>query len=87
MKTRWKRVLTGLLVIAMLIGLLPSNLQVASAATVSLTPIATATATIGSKTKSGIWYQMEIGGDAAFCMDLHKSCSSGDKYNATAPLA
>lgn len=85
-KGKVKRILSFVLAVVMLCGMLPSNATVASAATtasVSLSSLGRkGTVTIGSKTKSGTWWQMHLNGKKAFCIDLGYTCHSGNTYAA-----
>ena len=38
------------------------------------------TVPIGSKEESGNWYKLFIEGEPVFCLDLGKTCHSGDTY-------
>ena len=78
-----KRILSFLLAVAMLCGIIPANATVASAAstTVSLSSLGRkGNVSIGSKTKSGTWWKMNLGGNEAFCIDLGYTCHSGNSY-------
>lgn len=86
MKKKFRRILSGLLALTMLLGVIPAggNGTVAKAATtasVSLTSLGRkGSISIGSKTKSGTWWKMKVGGKTAFCMDLGYTCHSGNTY-------
>lgn len=78
-----KRILSFLLAVAMLCGIIPANATVASAAStsVSLSSLGRkGNVSIGSKTKSGTWWKMNLGGNEAFCIDLGYTCHSGNSY-------
>ncbi len=80
-----KRILSFTLVLVMICGMIPANATVASAATssVSLTSLGRkGTVSIGSKTKSGTWWQMHLNGKKAFCINLGYTCHSGNTYAA-----
>ena len=85
-RKNYKRVMSYLLAFVMLIGLVPSNATVASAATtarVSLTSLGRkGTVSFGSKTKSGTWWQMHLNGKKAFCINLGHTCHTGNTYAA-----
>ena len=85
-KNKLKRVLTFVLAFAMLCGMVPANAIVADAAsatTVSLVSLGQkGSVSIGSKTKSGTWWQMKLGGKKAFCINLGYTCHSGNTYAA-----
>ena len=85
-RRNYKRVMSYLLAFVMLIGLVPSNATVASAATtarVSLTSLGRkGTVSFGSKTKSGTWWQMHLNGKKAFCINLGHTCHTGNTYAA-----
>ena len=77
-RKNYKRVMSYLLAFVMFIGLVPSNVMVASAATtakVSLTSLGrSGTVSFGSKTKSGTWWQMHLNGKKAFFINLGNTC-------------
>ncbi len=80
-----KRIMTFVLAVALLCGMIPVNATVASAATsaVSLSSLGRkGTVSIGSKTKSGTWWQMKLNGKKAFCINLGHTCHSGNTYSA-----
>lgn len=85
-KIKFRRILSFVLAVVMLCGIIPSKATVASAATtasVSLSSLGRKeTVTIGSKTKSGTWWQMHLNGKKAFCIDLGYTCHSGNTYAA-----
>lgn len=85
-KRKFKRILSFVLAVVMLCGMLPSNATVASAATtasVSLSSLGRkGDVSIGSKTKSGTWWQMHLNGKKAFCINLGYTCHSGNTYAA-----
>ena len=85
-KGKSKRILLFVLAIVMLCGMIPSNATVANAATIATVSISSlgrkGTVTIGSKTKSGTWWQMHLNGKKAFCINLGYTCHSGNTYAA-----
>jgi LPXTG-motif cell wall-anchored protein len=85
-RKNFKRILSGTLALVMLLGLVPSNVTVASAVTtakVSLTSLGRkGTVSIGKKTKSGTWWQMHLNGKKAFCINLGYTCHTGNTYAA-----
>ena len=85
-RKNYKRVMSYVLAFVMLIGLVPTNAAVASAATtarVSLTALGRkGTVSFGSKTKSGTWWQMHLNGKKAFCINLGHTCHTGNTYAA-----
>lgn len=84
-KNKLKRVLTFVLAFAILCGMIPVNATVASAASasVSLSSLGRkGTVSIGSKSKSGTWWQMKLNGKKAFCINLGYTCHSGNTYTA-----
>lgn len=65
-----------------LIGLPVLNVNAATAS-VSLTSLGNkGTVTLGSKTKSGTWWQMNLNGKKAFCLDLGYTCHNGNTYES-----
>lgn len=86
-KRKFRRMLSFVLAVVMLCGMVPLNVTVASAATtasVSLSSLGRkGDVSIGSKTKSGTWWQMNLNGKKAFCIDLGYTCHSGNTYAAT----
>ena len=84
-KNKLKRVITFVLAFALLCGMIPANATVANAASVSVNLSSLGrkgTVSIGSKTKSGTWWQMKLGGKKAFCINLGYTCHSGNTYAA-----
>lgn len=80
-----RKIMTFALAFALLCGMIPVNATVASAATsaVSLSSLGRkGTVSIGSKTKSGTWWQMKLNGKKAFCINLGHTCHSGNTYSA-----
>ena len=80
-----KTILSFLLAAAMLCGIIPENATVANAAStsVSLSSLGRrGNVSIGSKSKSGTWWKMNLGGREAFCIDLGYTCHSGNSYAA-----
>lgn len=88
MKTRrkLKRMLSFVLAVIMLCGIFPSNAAVASAATTASVSLGSlgrkGDVSIGSKIKSGTWWQMNLNGKKAFCIDLGYTCHTGNTYAA-----
>lgn len=85
-KRKMKRIMAFALALALLCGIIPANSMVASAATtasVKLTSLGRkGTVTFGSKTKSGTWWQMNLNGKKAFCLNLGYTCHTGNTYAA-----
>lgn len=85
-KRKCKRILSFVLAVVMLCGMIPSNATVVSAATTAMVSLSSlgrkGTVTIGSKTKSGTWWQMHLNGKKAFCINLGYTCHSGNTYAA-----
>lgn len=84
-KRNAKRVLSYVLAFVMLCGVIPQNATVARAAssTVSLSSLGRkGTVTFGEKSKSGTWWQMNLNGKKAFCLNLGYTCHSGNTYAA-----
>lgn len=85
-KKRIKRALSLVLAVAILCGILPMNVSVASAATTAAVRVNSmgrkGTVSIGSKKKTGTWWQMNLNGKKAFCMNLGNTCHSGNTYAA-----
>ncbi len=82
---KFRRIMTFVLTFALLCGMIPVNATVASAATssVSLSSLGRkGTVSIGSKTKSGTWWQMKLNGKKAFCINLGYTCHAGNTYSA-----
>ncbi len=80
-----RKIMTFVLVFTLLCGMIPVNSVVANAATstVSLSSLGRkGTVSIGSKTKSGTWWQMKLNGKKAFCINLGHTCHSGNTYSA-----
>ena len=85
-KKNLKRILSFVLAVVMLCGIMPNNVSVASAAataTASLSSLGQkGNVSVGSKTKSGTWWQMHLNGKTAFCIDLGYTCHTGNTYAA-----
>ena len=85
-KRKCKRILSFVLAVVMLCGMIPSNATVVNAATTATVSLSSlgrkGTVTIGSKTKSGTWWQMHLNGKKAFCINLGYTCHSGNTYAA-----
>lgn len=80
-----RKIMTFVLVFTLVCGLIPVNSIVVSAATstVSLSSLGRkGTVSIGSKSKSGTWWQMKLNGKKAFCINLGYTCHSGNTYSA-----
>lgn len=79
--------LSFVLAVVMFCGMVPSNAAVANAATTASVSLSSmgrkGDVSIGSKTKSGTWWQMNLNGKKAFCIDLGYTCHSGNTYTAT----
>ena len=77
-KKRCKQMLTGLLALSMLCGLLPQNTVSVSAATTAKTNVSSygrlGNVDVGSKTKTGTWWKINVGSKTAFCLSLGKTC-------------
>ena len=85
-KMRITRALSFLLAVAMLCGILPTSVSVASAATTATVRVNSmgrkGTVSIGSKKKTGTWWKMTLNGKKAFCLNLGNTCHSGNTYAA-----
>lgn len=80
-----RKIVTFVMVFALLCGVTAANSSVSSAASasVSLSSLGRkGTVSIGSKTKSGTWWQMKLNGKKAFCINLGYTCHSGNTYSA-----
>ena len=86
-KKRCKQMLTGLLALSMLCGLLPQNTVSVSAATTAKTNVSSygrlGNVDVGSKTKTGTWWKINVGSKTAFCLSLGKTCHTGNTYQVT----
>lgn len=85
MKKRLTRGLSFILAVIMLSLIIPTNMTVANAATstASLTSLGRkGSISIGSKKKTGTWWQMKLNGKNAFCVNLGYTCHSGNTYEA-----
>ncbi|MBR1865739.1 MAG: hypothetical protein IJ801_04460 [Lachnospiraceae bacterium] len=83
-KKKVYRLLSFVLAMAMLMGLFPAGVitvNAADTASVTLTSLGQqGTVKFGSKTKSGTWWQMNLNGKKAFCLDLGYTCHNGNTY-------
>ena len=78
-----KRIIAMVLVLIMSISVLPFNNENVKAATgyASLINIGRlGTVNIGNKSESGTWLKTMVNGKPVFCMDLGKTCHTGDVY-------
>lgn len=78
-----KHIAVYFMVITLLLGLIPfsGGRVYAATTTVSLTSLGKqGTVKFGDKTKSGTWWQMNLNGKKAFCVDLGYTCHDGNKY-------
>ena len=70
LKKRCKQMLTGLLALSMLCGLLPQNSVSVSAATTAKTKVSSygrlGNVDVGSKTKTGTWWKINVGSKGLF---------------------
>ena len=86
-KKRCKQMLTGLLALSMLCGLLLQNTVNVSAATTAKTTVSSygrlGNVDVGSKTKTGTWWKINVGSKTAFCLSLGKTCHTGNTYQVT----
>lgn len=85
-KKRITRALSFVLAVAMLCGILPTSVSVASAATTATVRVNSmgrkGSVSFGAKSKSGTWWKMTLNGKNAFCMNLGNTCHSGNAYAA-----
>ena len=86
LKRKIRRMMAFALALVMLCGGIPTNTMVADAAATAAVKLSSlgrkGTVTIGSKTKSGTWWQMNLNGKKAFCIDLGYTCHTGNTYVA-----
>lgn len=83
MKKIWKRALSYVLVAALVFSVCPTTVKKAKAATSSVALAnlgALGSLSVGTKTKTGKWWMMRVGGKKAFCMNLGYTCHTGDVY-------
>lgn len=84
MKKSIKRIMTFIMSMVMVISMLPFTSFTVNAdtkATVTLISLGNqGSVTIGDKTKSGTWWQMNLNGKKAFCVDLGYTCHDGNEY-------
>lgn len=84
MKQKWKRFIAAILAMAVVLTICPQlKSQTVQAASVGYDRIyVNGSYTIGSKTKSGSWFQWDLNGKTGFCMTLGGKCSRGATYEA-----
>lgn len=87
MKKNRKKVLSFLIVLAILTGCLPQvcipKKAEAASAHVTLSNLGSiGTLTVGKKTKKGNWWKMYLGGSEMFCLNLGETCHAGDAYKS-----
>ena len=83
---RLKKIVSVVLMIAITLSILPVNSVTVKAETdkATLSNLGNlGKVEIGSKSESGTWYQTQVGGKPAFCLDLGKACHSGWTYVST----
>ena len=89
-KKKFTKVMSYVLAFVMLCGLVPANSITASAATqksVSLSSLGKkGTLSLGSKSKTGTWWKMNVGSQEAFCLNLGDTCHAGNTYEVTDTL-
>lgn len=84
-KNIYKRLMSIVLTFILIIGCIGLDGRPVLAATTSvyLTSLGSkGTVKIGSKTKSGTWWQMNMDGKKAFCLDLGYTCHDGNTYKS-----
>ena len=86
LKRKIRRMIMFALALVMLCGGIPTNAMVAdAAATASVTLLSLGrkgTVNIGSESKAGTWWKMNLNGKKAFCLNLGSTCHSGNTYAA-----
>lgn len=84
-KNIYKRLMSIVLTFILITGCIGLDGRPVLAATTSvyLTSLGSkGTVKIGSKTKSGTWWQMNLDGKKAFCLDLGYTCHDGNTYKS-----
>lgn len=82
MKVKFKRILSFIMTLAILVAVLPQLSVCVYAETATLTNLGyLGTVNIGSKTESGKWFKTYVQGKPVFCLDLGKVCHSGDTFS------
>lgn len=83
MKAKFRKILAVILAVAVMIPAFSVTKTAKAASSVSLANLGSlGTLKVGSKTKTGSWWKMRIGGTAAFCIDLGATCHTGDVYQS-----
>lgn len=86
LKRKIRRMMAFALALIMLCGGIPANTMVADAATTASVTLSSlgrkGTVNIGSKSKAGTWWKMNLNGKKAFCLNLGSTCHSGNTYAA-----
>lgn len=87
MRIRIRRIISFLLVFTLIAGVWPQRddglRAEAAVSRVSLSNMGSiGTLSVGSKTKSGSWWKMYIGGNELFCLNLGATCHTGDAYQS-----
>lgn len=78
-----KRILAFVLVLAITLGIIPSNNIQAATQKVDLERLKDyGTVTVGNKSNSS-WFRFNVGDGQAFCMDIGEACHSGYTYEST----
>lgn len=87
MKNKIRRIMSFMLIFAIMLGTFTSNTLIVNAATTSTVSLSGmgshGTMSIGGKTKSGTWWKMHVGGKEAFCLSLGATCHAGNTYEVT----
>lgn len=85
MKKKLVRIVSFVLSVVMFCGVIPNNVSFVKAATTATVKLSSmgrkGTVSIGSKSKTGTWWQMNLNGKKAFCMNLGYTCHSGNTYS------
>ena len=86
MKKKLVRIVSFVLSVVMFCGVIPNNVSFVKAATTATVKLSSmgrkGTVSIGSKSKIGTWWQMNLNGKKAFCMNLGYTCHTGNTYTA-----
>ncbi|MBQ4463056.1 MAG: hypothetical protein II915_01435 [Eubacterium sp.] len=83
-KSIFRRGMSFVLALVMILSVFAGSIDSKAATnTVSLSGMGThGSIKIGDKTKSGTWWKMKVGSKEAFCVNLGKTCHSGNTYSS-----
>ena len=85
MNKTMKKILAGVVIFSLLLGICPNRYIKVTAATASATLHnmgELGSLDVGSKTKSGNWWKIFVGDEEVFCLNMGYTCHRGDVYQS-----